>query len=904
MKNKWRIYSWIALMLIGGVISLISISLDGGELVVAFQELPRTQQIASTIAISLMGIVTLVSAILLLIFLLRTNWALSIRDALNDCLERPRVRFVLVTLLLIVSFVSGQILLQIVISDNVWGIFFIWLFLTSFLSQLLLIAGKNSFRVVKKPDVYIPIMIAFFIMILLGLLNGSKYGFNESYQPGIEGVFRLTGFPILDYQVLLSWIAVVGGFFFLRWIVKKWGKEIKFSALVVDILIVSSLFIGSFLISNSTPVVPNTFIDRPRPPNYTISPNLDAEIYERTAQSLLASGKMQTYIGEGDYLTIARRPLLALYLAGLHWVAGLGHDDILTLQLLFFSLVPVLIYLFTKTLHNRISAVLAAVLMVFRHQNGLLLAHNVWGGTNLHMLMSEFPAIIIVILFLILSIIWIKNFSENSLFPIILGGILGLGMLIRQEVLVFLPVVSIISLLGRKPRIKVIFTQFFLLFMSTVVVITPWIYRNWVNSGKVYLDKPGNRIEKIFRTFNSVDGESSITEEDILPAIDETNILPITPSSPVISGNQFSRIQLIGNHYANALPQLFLYLPSNPLGLNPDFLQKMANGKLVKQYGGVLYSPYKYAKSLPYWWFDQWDGKIDSKSWIYLSGVVALVSLGIYSIWKKERWITFVPLLAIFGMISIYAVSLSSGGRLMQTVDWFSAMFLSIGLVEVSSRTLDWWGSNRLKTHPLQKPDILKEYNLPTLSSGMVILIYLGTVIIGALPVIAEKIIPNNYTESEIQVQLGVLLDNENQTFNSGDRDLLFKFVDQGGEVIYGRALYPRYFPPDAELMTTNQRLFPSSTTFTIAGTELNYVVLPTLMPPESFPHGSDVLVFGCREVSFLPDPELDCLGCYTDGFDALAVIQLNEDNQVEDVLWRDGQREDNSGCPLNWPNP
>ena len=240
----------------------------------------------------------------------------------------------------------------------------------------------------------------------------------------------------------------------------------------------------------------------------------------------------------------------------------------------------------------------------------------------------------------------------------------------------------------------------------------------------------------------------------------------------------------------------------------------------------------------------------------------------------------------------------------MQTVDWLSATFLSIGLVEVSSRALDWWGSNRLITHALQKPDFIKEDNQTTLSSGIVILIFLGILTIGALPVIAEKVIPNNYTESDMQIQLGLLLDNENQTFNSGDQDLLHKFVDQGGEVIYGRALYPRYFPPDAELMTTNQRLFPFSTTFTIAGTELNYVVLPTLIPPESFPHGSDVLVFGCREVSFLPDPELDCLGCYTDGFDALAVIQLNEDNQVEDVLWRDGQREDNSGCPLNWPNP
>ncbi len=87
---------------------------------------------------------------------------------------------------------------------------------------------------------------------------------------------------------------------------------------------------------------------------------------------------------------------------------------------------------------------------MIKKQNGLVLADNVWGGSNLHMIMSDFPALIVVILFLFLSVIWIKRLSENSLLPIILGGVLGLGMLIRQELLIFLPVVALASLFGRK----------------------------------------------------------------------------------------------------------------------------------------------------------------------------------------------------------------------------------------------------------------------------------------------------------------------------------------------------------------------------------------------------------------------------------------------------------------------
>ena len=903
MKKGTLVYIRAVILIVVGVISILVFYQRLDNLEIPFEELTEAIKLALLLSISLIGLFTLIVVLYLTLLLLKNEWVLFLKAKFNLYIERPKPRIIFVVLLLMVIIISTQFLLQGGDSDKIFAVIFIWVFLTSFISLGFLFAKKDNFLEYVKPDLLIPVLLAVAIMALLVILNSSKYGFNKTYQPSNEGVFRLTGFPILDYQVLISWIVVVGGVIIIHWMVNRWGKGKKISGRLVDLIIMISLFVITFLISNSTSVVPNAFIDQPRPPNYTISPNLDAEIYERTAQSLLATGKMQTYIGGGYNLVVARRPLFGLYLAVLHQVAGLGYEEILPLQLLLFSLVPVLIYLFTKTLHNRISAVLAAVLMIIRHQNGLLLAHNVWGGTNLQMLMSDFLAMMIVILFLFMSIIWIKNFSENSLYPIILGGVLGLGILIRQELLILIPIVSIVALFGRKFDFKIVFKQFLLLFIGLVVVVTPWICRNWLQSGKIYLDKPGNQIESIIWTFKGGDKDSDVIIRENPVDMDEISVVPIDSSFQEENDVQLSRIELVGNHYANAIQQFFLYLPSNPLGLNADYIRQMVYGKITEYYGGVLYSPYKYAKSLPYWWYDQWDGKIDGKSWIYLTGVVGLISLGIYQVWKKERWITFVPVLAVFGMVSIYAFSLISGGRLQQSVDWLSAMFMSIGLVELSRRFLDYWRNKDNRTNLLSGTDILENPQGSALSNRMITLIFIGIVLLGASPVIAEILIPNHYPESELEHQLSSLLGDENSTLKQEDRELLRNFTDQGGEVIYGRALYPRYFPPDAELMTGNLRLFTSSTTFTIAGTELNFVILPRVEPPRSFPHGVDVLVFGCREVSFQPDPdELKvCLSCYTEGFDALAVIQLNED-QATEVLWRDGDQGDNSACPLVWP--
>ena len=903
MKNRKLVYIWVEIIIVVGVLSLLGTYLRLENLDVPFQELPRSFKAAILLSIALMGILTSVSLLSAALLLFRIEWVSALIERLIVYLERPRIKIVVIALLVITSIISGQILLQSNTSDNILGelfvdtteVFFIWIFLTAFLSLGLLLADKDYLKGFLNPDNFHPFMLAVSILAVIVLLDISKYGFNKAANQYIEGDFRLTGFPILDYQVFLSWVGVVGGYFFLRWIVNKWGKKFKISTIVVDIIIVFSLFIGSFLISNSTPVLPNAFIDRPRPPNYTITPNLDSEIYERTAQSLLATGKMQTYIGEGDYLTIARRPFFTGFLALLHGVGGLGYEDILPLLLLSFSIIPVLVYLFTKTLHNRISGIIAALLIIFRHQTGLILAGDVWGGNNLHMLMSDFPAMIIAIIFLTLFVLWIKNPQERSSLPLIIGGVLGLGMLIRQEVAFLLPMASLVAVIKLKDRLRLLISQLFLIFIGMVIVITPWISRNWVNTGKLYLDKPGNRVERIISTFSK---KSDVSTNDNQTGNSETNIVEVlTDTPPPVEAPQTH--ELLINHYANSIPQLFVYLPSNPLMLNFDFMWKIVNGELKEYYDGVLYSPYKYSKSLPYWWFDQWDGKIDPKSWIYLSGMVGLISLGIYRVWKKERWITLVPLLATFGMISLYAINRESGGRWLQTVDWISAMFLSIGLVEITFRALDYWRGIGKEPHTIPGSRIVEKEYVFKPNNTILALIFLGVVLLGSLPVIAEILLPNQYSEKEMELQLRSLLDEMDPTLNIEDRGFLLNFLDQGGEVIYGRALYPRYFPPDAEMMTTNQRLFPSSTTFTIAGTELNFIVLQQLAPPDWFPHGVDVLVVGCRESSLLYAPGFRCLGCQTDEFEALAIVQLNPDGQAEDILWRDIDQDIEATCPL-----
>ena len=903
--------SFLFLELIIGVLSLLWLLSSWNDLTVNFLDYHSWLRRTAIIGYGVELIISILCLFLSLIVIFVKEKAKSIVDKINKVVERKLFQNSIVVFCILFLFVATQVLLQMAGLTNTLDRSYLFLirpllFWVIFVSATILVVMLRITGIIQRivqPEIIKALIIAAGLLFLLVLINLSDYGFMKS--SSLTGNFRTTGYPIVGYQVFLSLIGVIICYLVINWLVQTINIKRIISPVLIDLFIGVSLFVIAFSLSNTTPVVPNAFIDLPRPPNFSYIPNLDAETYDRTAQNLLVTGRMQTYIAETGIRELGRRPILTVYLAGLHWIKGNLYEDILSTQLLFFAIIPVLIYLVTKTLHNRISAVLTAILVIIRHQNGLKLAGEIWGGSNLHMLMSDFPALIVLLLFLWLFMIWYKDPKDKSLFPVMIGGILGLGLLIRQELIILLPAVIAAAIIGFRKKFVFITKQALLITLGVVIVISPWIGRNWIKTGDIYLDKPRDNLNRILRTLKLSGDDPKETLPTLPYVIDDEILISSAEGEDQIYPEKQTQPGSLGlalNHYASAIPQLFLYLPNNSIFLEMDYLRSFANRKLNKDYGGWLYSPYQYAKSLSYWWWDSWDGKIDQKSWIYLTITIIFISLGFIRVWKKEGWLSFIPVFLILGMISVYALVRGSGGRYLQSVDWITSMFLSIGLIEFI-----------LNIPGLEKPDIFEVAEQDESrakfgngksdpgNSAWLILITL-ILVAGFSPVIVECILPNPYTTERMESHLTLLFEEEQSSIRSLESDYLINFLDNGGDVMYGKALYPRHFPADAQLMTRNQTLFPSSLTFTISGTELNYVILSLESSPQSFPHGSEVITIGCREVSFPPDARFPCLGCNTDGFDALAVVLFNGKDQVEQIFWRDDYSNYPARCPLSWP--
>jgi hypothetical protein len=162
---------------------------------------------------------------------------------------------------------------------------------------------------------------------------------------------------------------------------------------------------------------------------------------------------------------------------------------------------------------------------------------------------------------------------------------------------------------------------------------------------------------------------------------------------------------------------------------------------------------------------------------------------------------------------------------------------------------------------------------------------------------------PNQYPERVKEQKMELLLDSSKSPFTGSEARFLESFLKNGGEAVYGRSLYPRYFAPDKELMDTIVYYFGSSVSFYVLGEDMDYAVLPVSSEPDWFPHGSDVVAFGCPDIPLSFGKEEVCLHCENNGFDALAVVIFKDNgNQIGDILWRSGSLADFTGCPFPWP--
>jgi len=454
------------------------------------------------------GVFGIFSLALLVIFVLTIYWIdlifisgkyFSFTSSLNKAINsQPTKRFWL-TFLLILSLLFLQLSFTGTIDNYLDRIFLaliqpllIWGFLFTFSSFLMGLLPTDRDQLIVEEFWKIS-GILFILFFSVGFVL-QQFGFGYTETSRLYGNFDLTGYPILGYQVFLASIPALLGSYLIEKLPKTNIRKNLRKLKLFDVIICLALFLTAVVAWRAFPIQTHMFYDQPRPPNFQYYPNSDSNTYDRTALNLLTVGKLQTYTYRFDEF-VGRRPYLAIYLAGLHKLTQTNYPEMISIQQIFFSLIPVLIYLLTTSLHSRPAGVLAGLLIIIRERNGLLLSDTVT-GVHSQLLMSEIPTMMGLVIFLLMLNKAQTKKTNRAPYLMMAGGILGISMLIRQEVGIILPSIALGILLIDRKNLTKVFGQITLLLVGLVLVITPWIIRNWNESGKLYFDVPGNKLGK------------------------------------------------------------------------------------------------------------------------------------------------------------------------------------------------------------------------------------------------------------------------------------------------------------------------------------------------------------------------------------------------------------------------
>jgi hypothetical protein len=666
------------------------------------------------------------------------------------------------------------------------------------------------------------------------------------------------GAPILETQVLLAWLIGIGllslGLFVHRDTgIIAWFMGRKHQALWIDLSISLLLWAFAALLWHSVPLTASWFSAPPRPPNYAFYPNSDASVYDTTAQSMLAGEGFKSW-----GVIYAIRPMYALYLAGLHALAGLDYQPVINWQVATLALFPVFLYWLARSIHNRLAGVFAACLAIFREANAISLA-SVITVSNSKMLMSDVPTAWGVILFVLVAIAWLKKPNQRGSWPLLAGGILGAFMLIRPEVGIFLPVIGLVAVWRLSLRSSLFWKSMVALLLGTGLVLVPWIGRNYQLTGKIFLDSPNYRADLIEKRYNLTPTPDTPQTQPENPP-EEIPSQPVQDTTPFVTANTVDIVSTFLNHFLNSQVQTVLYLPLT--FRLPESLVGLIGYRSLSLFWQQCCSANDYVRSLPFWW--DWNGQLPSQVVIPLLIDLLLLATGLFSAWQRQKVIGLIPLVLSLAYFTVHAAVRDSGGRYILPVDWVGIFYYSIGLAQLSVYGFKFITNRKIPPELLGEPgesEVSRAANPPTSYKRQAVLAA-GILLFGSILPISEKAVRPIYTDPLLQARL----DGLNQWMNTSAKktkvEALQSIMAAQATPLLGRALYPRFHKADhGEAGDTWASFIPRPYprfSFYMVGTQNEGVVLPYKRSPNNFPNGSDVLVLGCDQGKY---------------FNALAVI-------------------------------
>lgn len=718
-------------------------------------------------------------------------------------------------------------------------------------------------------------------LLLWAWIARTRFGLDSS--DAGAGWYAL-GTPILETQVALTWLLAIAFVAFGLWLDRRappaLARQLQ-TGQRLDWALSLALWLFAFLLWNAQPLQPSWFAAPPRPPNFSYYPNSDALLYDTTAQSVLTGEGFKT-LDE----PFAVRPGYALFLAILHTLGGVDYEPLLWMQIAVLAGIPVCFYWLTRLLHNRLSALIAALLITLREANAIALGDVI---TNAHarLFMSDLPATLGVLLFLLLVVVWLARPAQRPNLALLAGGLLGFAMLIRPEIGVLLPFVMLLAWPALASQKRTWLKGAAFITAGILLALAPWIWRNYQITGTIFLDSPHYRADLFAKRYLQTETPTPAPQPlKVEPALLPADPLPTPtptplPAQPGATSQEFASrlfrqtldfvrqnarqvLHFITNHFANSQVQTVLYLPAT--FRFSDSTLDFSGHKDPARFWQACCSAEGYVRRLPFW-FD-WDGSLPRQTFLPLLINLALVSAGIAAAWQRSRFAGLLPLAASLGYTGVNALVRNSGGRYILPVDWVGMFFFAIGLAE-----LTLWGWRYFRAAGL--PDwVAGEAPIPPArgsqprAARLLGVSALIIVLMGALLPLAEIAFPTRYPPESLAARLAAI--------PAEAHPLLDAFVQNGGQVQQGRALYPRFHRAGlGEAGSTIPAFYPQEfarLSFYMVGPLNTGVVLPQAKRPADFANGADVVVFGCQQGGT---------------FDALAVAVYTADGALADWLLR-----------------
>ena len=676
----------------------------------------------------------------------------------------------------------------------------VWILLTC--AQLIIgvvgfeIVGRQKTLLPKK-TLLIPTLIALGTFLVIWIFIAiTGLGVNSA-----NTFWSKIGVPILWPQIILALAIGLGIHFFRNRFIKTASIGIWF-----DFLLLAVIWLVATILWNNQTYQPGVFNTTPRPPTYEVYPINDSQIFDVGAQKLL--------IGQRMIADVVDKPIYISFLAIIHFLAGFSYAQFYLYQVMFFALIPVCGYLIGKNMHSISLGVMFAVVLVCKELNAIELTNYIHVSTS-KMILSEMLTTLGLLLFVYFLFEWMKSLDFHNINLYLAGGVLGITSLVRLNSIGILPFAILLIGFSLKFNWRRWILSGFLLSIFVIIATTPWAIRNEVVSGD---------------PFNFIRSKTSgvLEKQRYDPIINSTQSSGASPS------RQSSAILLsqnVVNNYLHNLIGITLMLPPST----------------------QLYNALDLVK-LPYWKLDWAGALLPGGFWIIVC-VLIIAAVGVGSAWSRFGFAGLVPLVVVLGYNSTTAISFTSGGRYLVPIDWGLLLYFSLGLLTTAFGLVELFGGYKFPetTKPVTSNNF-GNFKSKVIAIGMLFLVF------GSIPTGLE-FLPNMAYPPSVSMADFI---SANQTIpelgNRGNEVSLSSLeATPGAIVLYGRALYPRYFGQNkGDGLNISQDPLIGSAGFDhlsflmIGGNNTIPVLLPAndIFSPQI--PGSDTWVIGCKRQNYV----------------------------------------------------